>query len=163
MSHATRRLTLFLSIMLLMGAALGRAAEAPVVYGAPIPLDLAKKAAVAALATARGNGWTMAAAVVDVGGALVYFERIDGTQVASVEIAIAKARCANGFKRPTKSFEDRVAAGANKLLAIPSIMPVEGGIPILVDGKIVGALGVSGGSSEEDGVAAKAGIDALKQ
>jgi glc operon protein GlcG len=131
-------------------------------YGAPIPLDAAKKIAAPALAEAARNNWAMAVAVVDGAGDLVYFEKMDATQAGSVVVAIDKARSAARFKRPTKAFQDVLAAGGDgwRVLALQGAVPVEGGIPIVVDGKIVGAIGVSGGTSPEDGQCARAGIEA---
>ena len=133
-------------------------------YGPPITLDHAKHAAAPALAEARKNNWTMAVAIVDVAGNLVYFERMDGTQNGSVDVAIDKARSAALFKRPTKAFQDTLAAGGEglRVLRLRNAIPVEGGIPLVVDDRIVGAIGVSGGTSEQDGRCAKAGADALK-
>ena len=139
-------------------------AQMPNPYGAPIGADNAKKAAAAALAEARKNNWTMAAAIVDPAGDLVYFEKIDGTQAASVLIAQDKARSAARFKRPTKALQDVLAAGGEglRLLALQGAVPVEGGLPILIDGKIIGAIGLSGGTSQQDGQCAKAGADSVK-
>jgi uncharacterized protein GlcG (DUF336 family) len=139
-------------------------AQMPNPYGTPITGDAAKKAATAALAEARKNNWTMAAAVVDTAGDLVYFEKIDGTQAASVNIAQDKARSAARFKRPTKALQDVLAAGGEglRMLALEGAVPVEGGIPILAGGKIIGAIGVSGGTSPQDGQCAKAGAETIK-
>ncbi len=139
-------------------------AQMPNVYGLPINLDAAKKAAASAIAEARKNNWTMAVAITDIGGDLVYFEKIDGTQTGSVRVALGKARSAALFKRPTKVFQDVVAAGGEglRILGLEGAVPIEGGLPLLMDGKIVGAIGVSGGTSQQDGVAAKAGADTLK-
>lgn len=133
-------------------------------YGMSINLETAKKAAAPALAEARKNNWNMAVAVVDTDGNLVYFEKMDGTQLASPNIAIQKARTATQFKRPTKALEDVVAAGGDglRVLGLPGAVPVEGGIPLLSDGKIIGAIGVSGGASSQDAQCAKAGADQLK-
>ena len=136
-------------------------AQQPNPYGAPIGVDVARKVAAAALAEGKKNGWTVAAAVVDGGGALVYFERIDGTQSGSSEVAVAKARSSAAFKRPTKAFEDGVAGGRQALLGLPGAVPLEGGIPLVVDGKIVGAIGVSGATSQQDGVCAQAGVNVV--
>jgi len=127
-------------------------------YGSPITTEQARKAAALALAEARKNGWTMAAAVVDPAGILVYFERIDDTQNASSKIAIDKARSAALFKRPTKTFQDSVERGGIglRVMALRGAMPVEGGVPLVIDGRIVGALGVSGGTAEQDGQCCKA-------
>jgi uncharacterized protein GlcG (DUF336 family) len=132
-------------------------------YGSPITTEQAKKVAAAALAEARANNWTMAAAIVDPGGILVYFEKIDDTQHASPRIAIDKARSAAQFKRPTKTFQDSVEKGGIglRVMTLRGAMPVEGGVPLIVDGKIVGALGVSGGTAEQDGQCCKAATDTM--
>jgi glc operon protein GlcG len=127
-----------------------------------LSLDDARKAAAAANAEAKKNGWDMAIAVVDDGGHLIYFERIDGTQIASVDIAIGKARTAVNFKRPTKALEDAINGGQYAILTFPNSIPREGGLPIFVDGKVVGGIGVSGQKSSEDTQVAIAGVDALK-
>ncbi|HYV61870.1 MAG TPA: heme-binding protein [Bryobacteraceae bacterium] len=133
-------------------------------YGIPISADTAKKVAAAAIAEARKNNWAMAVAVVDTGGYLVYFERMQDTQLGSVEVAIDKAKSAALFRRPTKSFQDTVAGGGEglRILRLTGAMPVEGGIPIIVDGKLIGAVGASGGSSDQDGRTAQAGVAAMK-
>lgn len=133
-------------------------------YGAAISADAAKKIAAAAIAEARKNNWAMAVAVVDPAGYLVYFERMQDTQLGSVEIAIEKAKSAALFRRPTKSFQDTVAGGGQglRILGLTGAVPVEGGIPIIVDGKLIGAVGASGGSSDQDGRTAQAGAGAMK-
>jgi len=132
-------------------------------YGAPVSLDDAKKAAAAAMAEARKNNWKMAVAVVDPNGDLVYYEKMDNTQLGSSQVSINKARSAARFKRPTKAFQDGLAAGGAglRILALEGAVPVEGGRPIVMDGKIVGAIGVSGDSSEHDDVCAQAGANTL--
>jgi glc operon protein GlcG len=139
--------------------------DTPQPYGAPIALDAAKKIAAPALAEAARNNWAMAVAVVDGAGDLVYFEKMDATQAGSVAVAIDKARSAARFKRPTKAFQDVLAAGGDgwRVLGLPGAVPVEGGIPIVIDGKIAGAIGVSGGTSPQDGQCARAGVDAAVQ
>jgi glc operon protein GlcG len=139
-------------------------AQMPNSYGAPISLENAKKVAAPALAEAVKNNWTMAVAVVDPGGNLVYYEKMDNTQLGSATVAIDKARSAALFKRPTKAFQDALAAGGDglRILRLQGAVPVEGGIPLMVEGKIVGAIGVSGGASAQDAQCAKAGADVLK-
>jgi uncharacterized protein GlcG (DUF336 family) len=133
-------------------------------YGISISPDTAKKVAAAAIAEARKNNWAMAVAVVDTGGYLVYFERMPDTQLGSVEVSIGKAKSAVLFRRPTKSFQDTLAAGGDglRMLGLTGAVPVAGGIPIIVDGKVIGAVGASGGSSDQDNHTAQAGANALK-
>jgi len=133
-------------------------------YGTPINLETAKRVAAPALAEARKSQLTMVVAIVDTAGDLVYFERMDDTQVGSVEVALSKARSAARFKRPTKAFQDALAAGGEglRILALQGAVPVDGGVPLVIDGKIVGAIGVSGGTSAQDGQVAAAGVAALK-
>ena len=126
-----------------------------------LTLEGAKKVAAAAEAEARKNNWNVVIAVVDDGGHLVFLQRIDGTQTGSIDVAIQKARTAQAFKRPTKVFEDAIAGGRNALIALPGALPLEGGLPIMVGGQLVGAIGVSGVKSTEDGQIAKAGADSL--
>jgi len=137
--------------------------DAPQLYGSTIALEAAKKVAAPALAEARKNNWAMAVAVVDAAGDLVYFEKMDATQLGSVTVSIDKARSAARFKRPTKAFQDVLAAGGDglRVLGINGAVPVEGGVPIVIDGKIVGGIGVSGGTSSQDGQCALAGAGAV--
>ena len=133
-------------------------------YGLSISPESAKKLAAAAIAEARKNNLAMAVAIVDTGGYLVYFERMDDTQVGSVEVAIGKAKSAVLFRRPTKVFQDAVAGGGAglRMLGLTGAVPVEGGIPLVADGKVIGAIGASGGTSDQDGHTAQAGAAALK-
>jgi len=128
-----------------------------------LSLEDARKAAASAVTEARKYKWNMAIAVVDDGGHLIYFERIDETQFGSIDIAIGKARTAASLKRPTKALEDALNKGQHAILSFPNILPREGGLPIYADGKVVGAIGVSGGTSSEDAQVATAGVDALKK
>jgi uncharacterized protein GlcG (DUF336 family) len=160
-------LTRTLAVLTLTAAAFGQTPLVPpanVPYGVSIAAETAKKLAAAALAEARKNNWAMAVAVVDTGGYLVYFERMPDTQLGSVEISIEKAKSAALFRRPTKAFQDTVAAGGEglRILRLTGAVPVEGGIPIIVDGKLIGAVGASGGSSDQDGRTAQAGVAAMK-
>jgi len=133
-------------------------------YGTPVNVETAKKAAAAAVAEAKKNNFTMAIAIVDPNGTLVYFEKMDNTQNGSAAVALDKARSAALFKRPTKAFQDTLAAGGEglRILALQGAVPVDGGLPIIVAGKIIGAIGASGGTSAQDGQVAKAGADAVK-
>lgn len=139
-------------------------AQDPPAYGPPITLSQALQAVEAAKAEAEKQKWPVAIAVVDGGGHLVAFYRLDNTQYGSVEVAIAKAKSAALFRRPTKAFEDILAGGgANlRILKVEGAVPVEGGVPILRGGKIIGAIGVSGVKSNEDGIIAQAGAAAVK-
>jgi glc operon protein GlcG len=132
-------------------------------YGLSITLEHAKRVAVAALEEARANQWTMAVAVVDTHGDLVYFEKMDGTPLGSTLVCQDKARSAARFKRPTKVFQDMLASGGEgvRVLGIKGAVPVEGGLPILKDGVVIGAVGLSGGTSPQDGQCAQAGLAAL--
>lgn len=168
MSHRHRSLT--------AGAALALAAawmlatppavygQAPVrpPYGQAISLETAKKVASAASAEARKNGWNVAIAVVDNHGLLVYYEMADDTQTASPAVAIEKAKTSATFRRPSKEFEDNVAGGRVAVLGLPGATPSEGGLPLVASGKMIGAIGVSGVLSSQDGTVAKAGADALR-
>ena len=137
-------------------------AAGPMPYGPSITLEAAKKAVAAAEAEARTNNWWMAIAIVDTAGKMVAFERMDNTQMASSDIALGKAVSANNLKRPTKVLQDAVAAGGAgmRFLALPNALPIEGGLPIVADGKIIGAIGVSGAASNEDAICAVAGAAA---
>jgi len=127
-----------------------------------LTLQIAKQVAAAAEQQAAASHLHMFVLIVDDGGNLMYMERMDDAQLGSFEVALAKARSAVYFKRPTKMFEDAVMQhGYNPILKIPGAMPIEGGIPLLVDGHIVGAIGVSGGTPQEDGKSAQAGADAF--
>jgi uncharacterized protein GlcG (DUF336 family) len=138
--------------------------QLPNPYGVSIGLADAKKATAPAIAEAHANNWTMAVAIVDISGLLVYFEKMDGTQNASVSIALEKARTAALFKRPTKAMQDVLAAGGDglRLLTLPNATLVEGGVPLIMGGKIVGAIGVSGGTSAQDGQVAAKGVAAVQ-
>ena len=131
-------------------------------YGAPIALDAAKKVMVAAEAEAMKNNWPMAIVILDSTGHLVMLHRLDNTQYGSIGVAEDKAHSALDFRRPSKVFEDLIAQGGLnlRLLALHGATPLEGGVPIIVDGKIIGAIGVSGAASNQDGQVAKAGADA---
>jgi glc operon protein GlcG len=134
-------------------------------YGPPITLDQAKRAMAAAELEAAKNSWQVAVTILDSGGNLVMFHKVDNTQLASIGASEGKARTALTYKRPSKVLDDALAAGGAglRLLAIKDLTPLEGGLPILVDGKIIGAVGVSGALSSQDAQVGKAGIDALSK
>src|SRR4051812_15440661 len=146
-------------------AAFGGSASAQMLDKKALSLAEAKKILAAAEAEAVKNNWTMACAVLDDGATLVAFSRIDGTQIASTEIAIRKAKSAVMFKRPTKVFEERMAggaAGSNLPTLHPAVTASEGGVPLLLGTQLVGAIGCSGGTSAQDGQVAGAGAALVK-
>jgi glc operon protein GlcG len=167
--NSQRLLSLLIGVLVVftVGAASAQAPVAPpppqIPYGAPISLEQAKKVLAGAEAEAKKNSWNMVIAVLDSGGHVVALERMDGTQLGSIEAAKDKAYSAVLFRRPTKVFQDLVAqGGANvRLLRLSGASPLEGGIPLIVDGKVVGAVGVSGATSEQDAQTARAGAEAL--
>jgi len=164
------RRVMFMS--LLLGAALAAAPvlaqtaapPPPPAYGEQINIEQAKKAAAAAAEEAKKINTFMAIAVVSPSGDLVYFEKMDNTQYASIAIAIHKAKAAATFRRPTSSFEERVGQGGVglTLLTLDGIIASPGGNPIIVGGKLIGAIGLSGGTGAQDHQASLAGVNALK-
>lgn len=126
-----------------------------------LSLDAAKRIAKAAESFARRRKWNVVIAVLDDGGHLIFLSRMDGTQIGSIDVAQAKGRSALAFKRPTKVWEDVLAGGRTAVLGLPGVTPVEGGLPILIGGEIVGAIGVSGVTSAQDGEIAAAGLTVL--
>jgi uncharacterized protein GlcG (DUF336 family) len=132
-------------------------------YGAPITLDAAKRVMAAAEKEAAAQGWPMVIAIVDNAGLLVMLTRHDQAQKGSVVIAQKKAETAAMFRRATKGFQDVIAGGGTglRVLAMPNVLPLEGGVPILQDGKVIGGIGVSGMASDQDAQVAEAGIKAL--
>jgi uncharacterized protein GlcG (DUF336 family) len=161
-------LTRTLAALALTAAAFAQAPPAPTAanpqYGTSITADAAKKVAAAAIAEASKNHWDMAVSVVDTAGYLVYFERMPDTQIGSVQVSMEKAKSAALFRRPTKVFQDAVAGGGAglRMLGLTGAVPVEGGIPLIANGKIIGAVGASGGTSEQDGKTAQAGASVVK-
>lgn len=137
-------------------------AEITPFYGAPVNLETAKKIAAGAMAEARKNNWKMAVAVVDTSGMLIYYEMMDDTQTASAGVAIDKGRTAATWRRPSKDFEQGIADGRVALLGLSGVTPIEGGLPIVVGGKVIGGVGVSGGASTQDAQCARTGLDTLK-
>jgi glc operon protein GlcG len=136
--------------------------QMPNPYGLNINLATAKKIAWAAAKEANRIKINAIIAIVDTGGQLIYLERFDKAQFGSINVAVHKARCSVAYKRPTKAFEEAVNSGKISLLTLDDICTVEGGLPIIQSGKIVGAIGVSGGTSQEDGQIATSGVSALK-
>jgi glc operon protein GlcG len=157
-----RLMPLVLSAIVLL-AANSASAQAPPAYGAPISLEQAKKVMAGAEAEAKKNSWPVVIAILDSGGQLVMLQRLDNAQWGSIEIAKEKARSAVALRRPTKALQDLIAqGGANLRLLNIGYSVLEGGIPIVADGKIVGSIGVSGVTSQQDAQIAQAGIDAMK-
>ncbi|MBS1810262.1 MAG: heme-binding protein [Acidobacteria bacterium] len=150
--------------MLLVAQLSITAQDAPPSYGPAITLEQAKKVAAAAEAEARKNKWNVYIVIVDSSTNLVLMQRMDDTQLGSLNVAQKKAYTAAAFRRSTKVFEDGIVAGGigMRILGNDQAMPIEGGLPILVNGKVVGAIGVSGVTSQQDGIIAKAGAEALK-
>lgn len=157
-----RRLWLGPALLLMLAVNGVAQAQAPA-YGNEVTLDMAKKVMAAAEAEAKKNNWPVVIAIVDTHGLLVMLQRIDNTQTASLEVAIGKARTAAMWKRPSKAFEDAIAGGRVALLGLPDTTPIDGGLPLMQDGKIIGAIGVSGVTSQQDAQVAKAGVDSVRQ
>lgn len=155
--------TLAVACAVALMAALPAAAQQPPPYGPPITLDQAKRVMAAAELEAAKNSWNVVITILDSGGNMVMMHRFDNTQLASIEIAEAKARTALLFKRPSKALEDAVASGGAglRLLAVKGAAPLEGGLPIAHEGKMIGSIGVSGVLSSQDAQIGRAGIEAL--
>ena len=132
-------------------------------YGPPISLDQAKRAMAAAELEAAKNSWQVAITILDSGGNLVMFHKVDNAQLSAISTSEGKARTSLQFKRPSKDLDDAIARGGagNRLLALKDLTPLEGGLPLMIDGKIVGAIGVSGAISAQDAQVAKAAADVL--
>ena len=156
-------LILAVAVVVAAGAVSAQAPAAPPAYGPPITLEQAKKAMASAEAEARKNSWNVVIAIVDSGGNIVMLQRLDDTQFGSIDVARQKAHTAVAFRRPTKVFQDLIAQGGVnlRLLKLEGASPLEGGVPIVLGGKIVGAIGVSGVTSQQDAQIAQAGADAL--
>lgn len=146
-----------------LSAAPAAAQQNPPPYGAPITLDVAKKIMAAAEAEAVKNSWQVVITIIDSGGHMVMMQRFDNTQLASLSASEGKAQTSLAFKLPSKALEDAITAGGagTRLLALKNISPFEGGLPIVVDGKIIGAIGVSGALSSQDAQIARAGLAAV--
>ena len=165
MKRTRQVLALSLGLLALVAApAYAQAPPPPPAYGSAISLDQAKKVMAGAEAEAKKNNWNVVIAILDSGGQLVMLQRMDSTQWGSVDVAKDKARSAVAFRRPTKVFSDALAqGGANiRLLNLNGASMIEGGIPIVMDGRIVGAVGVSGVTAQQDNQIAQAGVDAVK-
>ena len=153
-----RKLVLGLSLTVFAAAA---SAQGRPEYGPTINLTAAKKIAAGTIAECQKNSWRVAVAVVDNHGALLYFERMENTQYASNDIAIGKARAAATYQRPTRAFVDAIAKGGPAVLSLGGIFASPGGVPIMVDGKVIGAVGVSGVTGDQDEQCAIAGVKAM--
>jgi glc operon protein GlcG len=160
MSHV-RPLAASLVALALLGAAAPLPAAAQLVEAKVLGRAAAGQALAAAEAEARRNGWNVSIAVVDGAGSLVAFLRMDDASPASVDLSQGKARTAARFRRPSKALEETIAGGRVAFTAVEGITPIEGGVPIVVDGKVVGAVGVSGVTSQQDAVVATAGANAV--
>lgn len=156
-----RILSIIVVTMLALGFSIDQAA-AQLMDKKALTLAAAEKMMAASKAEAAKNGWKVVIVIVDDGGHLVHLSRIDETQYGSIDIAMGKAQTSIALKRPSKAIEDLVAGGRTAILGLRGITPLQGGLPIVVDGKVIGAIGVSGVTSQQDEQVAKAGIDALK-
>jgi len=151
-------------VLAVLAVSSARAQTPPPPYGPPISAENAKKVMAAAEAEAAKNNWSVVIAIIDSGGNIVMLHRGDDVQLSSIDIAQGKAQTALRFKRPSKVLDEAISGGGAGLrfLALKDIVPLEGGLPLLLDGKIVGAIGVSGVLSAQDAQTARAGVDALK-
>jgi uncharacterized protein GlcG (DUF336 family) len=131
-------------------------------FGPPITIEHAKEIAAAAVAEAKKHNWKMAITIVEPTGDMIYFEKIDGTQYASIKISQGKARAAALFRRLTKVFQDQANGGQAYVLSLDGVVASEGGLPLVENGKLIGAIGTSGGTSQQDGVVSKAGAETVK-
>jgi glc operon protein GlcG len=155
------RIALALAIGICLVSIGARNASAQFVEKKTLSLAAAKKMAVAAEAEATKNNWTMVISVLDDGGNLILLERMDGTQLGSIEVSQDKARTALQFKRPTKAFQDLIDKDQQHLITLGHITGVQGGLPIMAEGKVVGSIGASGGTIAQDEQCAQAGLNAL--
>jgi uncharacterized protein GlcG (DUF336 family) len=160
---STRRLRSTLGLALLLATALAAQVQAQVRPVRSVALEGAQRAIAAASAEARQRGWAVSIAVVDPAGELVAFVRLDGAPYSSVDISRSKARTAARFRRPTKSLDSSLTAGRLAILGFDGVTPVEGGVPIVIDGEYIGAVGVSGVTSAQDAQVAAAGVAAVQR
>jgi glc operon protein GlcG len=130
-------------------------------YGTPVTITQAKKIAAGVVAECQSNKWNVAVAVVDTHGSLVYFERVENTQTASMDIAIMKAKAAATYRRPTRAFADVIAKSGPAVMTLPGAIASPGGVPIFVGGKVIGGVGVSGVTGDQDEQCAKAGLSGM--
>jgi glc operon protein GlcG len=156
------RVITILCVVMFVFSGVALAQQMPNPYGPNISLAAAKKVAAAAAAEAVNLKINVVITVVDTGGNLLYLERFDVVQYGSVDVALHKAKCSVAYKRPTKAFEDLIGGGKTAYLTLDGIIAIEGGVPIIQDGKIIGAIGVSGGSAVQDGQVATAGAKVIK-
>lgn len=156
------KVLMILSAVLFLFASVSLAQQMPNPYGANINLATAKKVAAAAAAEAANLKINVVIAVADTGGNLVYLERFDVVQWGSLDVAVHKAKCTVAYKRPTKLFEDLIGGGKTAYLTLDGVSAIEGGDPIIEGGKIIGAIGVSGGTSAQDGQISRAGAAVVK-
>jgi glc operon protein GlcG len=157
------RKTAVFAVGLILAGVMAGSALAQYVEKKTVSLALAKKMAIASEAEATKNNWGMVVTVVDDGGNLVYLGRMDNAQLGSIEVSEGKARTALSFRRPTKAFQDLIDANQGHLTTLPHVTAVQGGLPIMLDGKVIGAIGVSGGTSAQDEQVAQAGINAIEK
>ena len=163
-SMTTLKSVVFATALALLATGPALAQSGPPPYGPPIGIENARKVMTAAEGEAAKNNWAVVIAIIDSGGSIVMLHRRDDTQLSSIELSQGKAKTALMFKRPTKTLDDAISSGGPGLryLSLKDIVPLEGGLPIILDGKIIGAIGVSGVLSSQDSQIARAGIDSLK-
>jgi glc operon protein GlcG len=158
--HVRRLATLVLTLLAVALAA--RTASAQLIEKKTLGLAAAKKMAAAAEAEATKNKWAMVIVVLDDGANLIYLERMDGAQLGSIQVAQGKARTAVRFRRPSKDLEDALAKGRLGVLSLGHVTAVQGGLPVMMNGRAIGSIGVSGGMSDQDEQCARAGLAALQ-
>ena len=158
MKILNREISFFVAVFIFISSIY---ANAQILTKKTIGLELAKKLAAVAEEQAINDNLTVVISIVDNGGNLIFLERMDGTQLGSIEVSIEKAKTELLFKRPTKVFQERIEQGANAMIGLRNALPLEGGLPFIVDGEIVGSIGVSGASSAQDGVIANAAVNFL--
>jgi len=154
-----KKLNLLVSVLLIAAATAG---AQQLSTKKSLNLAVTKAIVAASEKEAMKNGWAMFITVIDDGGTVMAIERLDDAQIGSLDVSMGKAQTALKFKRPSKAFEDLIGGGRNALLGLPGVTPIEGGFPLMVDGKVIGAIGVSGGSSAQDAQVAQAGVAAFE-